>query len=105
MATRRIAEVAVPVPLAKAFSYELPEALADSAHVGSRVLVEFGRQRTLGVILGFPAETALEQLKPILRVVDSEPVMPAELLSFLREVSAYYFAPIGEVLRLALPAI
>src|SRR5262249_38778182 len=37
--------------------------------------------------------------------VDAEPVLPAELLGFLQQLSDYYFAPIGEVLHLSLPAL
>lgn len=45
------------------------------------------------------------KIKPIVAVVDASPVIEAELLSFLRELASYYLAPIGEVLRLALPAV
>jgi primosomal protein N' (replication factor Y) (superfamily II helicase) len=100
-------EVAVPVPLARAFSYEVPVALAEQVRPGTRVLCEFGRKKVLGVVLATSEGAAPEgvRLKPIVRVVDAEPVLPAELLVFLKELAAYYFAPIGEVLRLALPAM
>ena len=101
----RIAEVAIPVPLSKAFSYEVPSALEAEAVLGARVLVEFGRRKTLGVIVGFVEQSETATLKPVLRVVDSQPVVPLELLAFLKEIAAYYFAPLGEVLRLALPAV
>ncbi len=102
----RIAEVAIPVPLSRAFSYEVPSALEAEAVLGARVLVEFGRRKTLGVVVGFLEQSeTTTALKPILRVVDSQPVVPLELLAFLKEIAAYYFAPLGEVLRLALPAV
>src|SRR5262249_6684932 len=44
-------------------------------------------------------------LKPLVSLVDETPVVPAELLSFLEALASYYLAPIGEVLRLALPAL
>jgi len=100
--------VALPVPLGQAFTYAIPEALA---HVrpGSRVVVEFGRRRSLGVVLDFsaeiPAGMAKERLKPLLDVLDGEPALPPDLLTFLTDLSRYYIAPIGEVLRLALPAL
>lgn len=102
-----LCEVAVPVPLARAFSYEVPAALATQVRPGTRVLCEFGRKKVLGVVLSTTQGPAPEgiRLKPIVRVIDAEPVLPAELLVFLKELAAYYFAPIGEVLRLALPAM
>ncbi len=102
-----LCEVAVPVPLARAFSYEVPSALAGQVRPGARVLCEFGRKKVVGVVLSTFEGNAPEgvRLKPIVRVIDTDPVLPAELLAFLKELSAYYFAPIGEVLRLALPAM
>jgi primosomal protein N' (replication factor Y) (superfamily II helicase) len=102
------AKVAVPVPLGQAFSYAVPDELAARVRPGARVLCEFGRRRVLGVVLAVgdgPLEVPLEKLKPITAVVDGEPVLPEELLSFLVELSAYYLAPVGEVMRLALPAV
>ncbi len=103
-----LAEVAVPVPLAHAFTYAVPEAMAARAVPGARVLCSFGRRQAIGVVLSVgerevPAH--IKRLVAITSVLDDEPVLPAELVRFLIELSAYYFAPIGEVLRLSLPAI
>jgi primosomal protein N' (replication factor Y) len=103
-----LAEVAAPVPLAHAFTYAVPPALAGVLRPGARVVCEFGRRRVVGVVLGIAEREpppGVKHVKPIAAVIDPEPVLPEELLAFLRELSAYYFAPIGEVLRLALPAM
>ena len=104
-------EVAVPVPLGRAFTYEVPEALAAKVAVGSRVYCPFGGRRTLGVVLrvlpvGEDAgiEGARETVKPIFGLVDG-PKVPDDLVAFLLVLGRYYFAPIGEVFRLALPPI
>ena len=101
-----LAEVAVPVPLGHAFTYEVPAALSPALRPGARVLVPFGSRKVVGVVLRAGESTPPEgvALKSILGLVDAEPVLPEELLAFLREVAEYYFAPVGEVLRLALPA-
>lgn len=102
-----LCEVAIPVPLARAFSYEVPPALAGKVAPGARVLCEFGRKKVVGVVLSVTEKDPPPgvRLKPIGATLDPEPVLSAELVSFLRELSSYYFAPIGEVLRLALPAM
>ena len=46
-----------------------------------------------------------KKLRPIAAIVDDVPVLPLELLAFLRELASYYLSPIGEVLRMALPAL
>jgi primosomal protein N' (replication factor Y) len=102
------ATVAVPIPLGQAFSYRVPAEFG-TLSVGARVLCEFGRQRVLGVVLEItsepPKDIAPERIKPLIAVADGEPALPDELLRFLRELAAYYLAPIGEVLRLALPQL
>src|SRR5262245_804454 len=103
-----LADVAVPVPLGRAFTYEVPGSLTASVRPGARVLCEFGRRQVLGVVLDVGERDVpfdRELLKPIKALVDPDPILPQDLLAFLSELAAYYFAPIGEVLRLALPAM
>jgi primosomal protein N' (replication factor Y) len=103
-----LADVGVPAPLAEALSYRVPAALADRARPGARVLCELGARKVVGIVLDVASRVpavAPEKLKPIAAVIDETPAMPGELLAFLRELATYYYAPIGEVLRLALPAL
>lgn len=102
------ARVAVPVPLGRAFTYEVPAALLSQVVRGARVLCPFGKRRIAGVVLELVEQgpdIPVDKIKSILAVVDAEPVLGDELLSFLLELSRYYLAPIGEVMRLALPAV
>lgn len=100
-----VAEVAVPLPLRGAFSYVVPDHLAASVSVGCRVLCDFGKRQILGVVLELRDREPEATLRPLRAVVEATPVIPLELLAFLRELSAYYLAPIGEVMRLAVPAL
>ncbi len=102
-----VAEVAVPVPLARAFSYEVPAALSAGLVLGARVLCDFHRRRVIGVVVGLGEREPSPDLslKPLRALVDATPVVPKELFDFLLEVAAYYYAPVGEVLRMALPAL
>jgi len=100
----RLAKVALPVPLPHAFTYSVPEKLLASCVKGARIVCPMGTRRLMGVVLevteGEP-EPGM-RVKPVAEVLDGGS-LPDELLAFLREVSAYYLAPIGEVVRLALP--
>lgn len=100
-------EVALDVPIDRQFTYRIPNALAHDLVPGARVLVPFGARRMVGVVVAVLASppAGLENLKEVAAVVDRTPVLPAELLAFLREVASYYLSPLGEVLALALPAI
>ncbi len=105
----RCAEIAVPVPVDRPFTYFVPDALAGSVVSGARVMVPFGGRRLMGVVIEVREATAEERentrIKPILAIVDATPVLPRELLAFLVEVASYYLAPLGEVVALALPAV
>jgi primosomal protein N' (replication factor Y) len=101
-----LARVAVPVPLGQAFTYSVPPGLPLVR--GSRALVGFGRRSVLGVVIDVAErepDVPLDKLRPVEALVDREPALPEELLDFLLELARYYLAPIGEVMRLALPAV
>ncbi len=103
-----LARVAIPVPLGQAFTYLVPAALRAGCVPGARVLCEFGKRQVLGVVLDVAErepEIEPDRLKPVSKIVDPEPVFPEELLAFLVELGRYYLAPMGEVMRLALPAV
>jgi primosomal protein N' (replication factor Y) len=100
-----LADVALPVPLDRPFTYIVPDSLAATAVPGARVVCSFSGRRLVGVILTVRGGEPPERAKEIARVVDEEPAIPGDLLAFLRDLAAYYFAPIGEVVRLALPPV
>jgi len=98
-----IADIAVNVPLKQLFSYRIPESLVDSAQVGMRVNIPFGRRLTIGFILGIRKGQAGE-LKDLKELPDEEPILTPDLIALLRWAADYYCHPIGQVVRSALPA-
>jgi primosomal protein N' (replication factor Y) len=100
----KLADIALPVPLPQAFTYEVPTQLAHEARAGSRVIVSFGNRKTVGVVLKVHEGEPPPKVKRIERVLP-DGALPEDLLSFLVELSRYYFAPVGEVMKLALPPV
>lgn len=104
-AKRRVAKVAVPVPIRRAFDYSLP--FEEPIPVpGVRVRVPFGHRRSLiGVVTDVvdESEVPASRLKAVSGVLDSEPMLPVSLLRLLEWAAAYYHHPIGEVIASALP--
>jgi primosomal protein N' (replication factor Y) (superfamily II helicase) len=100
-----LCDVALPVPLARAFTYCVPGPLAAQAVAGARVICSFAGRRMVGVVLAVREGEPPKGAKPIARVVDEPPAVPEDSLAFLRDLAAYYFAPIGEAVRLALPPL
>jgi len=99
-----LARVAIPVPLGRTFTYRVSSAIEP----GARVLCQFGPRRVVGVVLDVAErepEIEVERLRDLGPALDPRPVLPRELLEFLLELGRYYLAPLGEVMRLALPAV
>lgn len=104
--TARFCEVALPVPLRTTFTYAIPEHLAGSEIIGSRVVVPFRRRAMVGVAttLASHAQSG-KQTKEIVEVVDAIPALTPELIALGEWISRYYVAPIGETLRSMLPPL
>jgi len=100
-----LADVALPVPIARAFTYLVPDGATPRPLPGCRVVCPFGGRRMVGVVLAVRQGDPPPGARALGRVLDEEPAVPEELLAFLRDVASYYFAPIGEAVRLALPPV
>jgi primosomal protein N' (replication factor Y) len=96
-------EVAVAMAVRGTYTYALPEALAPIAVAGARVLVSFGRRRVTGYVLGPGAPPERKEIKPILDVLDDEPIFPAAMIPLFRWAADYYKHPLGAVIQTALP--
>ena len=96
-------DVALPVAVDKTFTYLVPPELQSSAIPGVRVIVPFGRKYATAVIIDSANSSPITKLKPIHDILDAGPVVSYELLELCRWIAEYYFAPLGEVLKAALP--
>lgn len=96
-------DVSLPVPLARAFTYSLPETLRHRAKAGCRIVVPFGSRKLTGVILKAHNQAPEVDTKEALRLLDEEPVFDTKLLDLGRWVAEYYCAPLGDVLRAMAP--
>jgi primosomal protein N' (replication factor Y) (superfamily II helicase) len=105
----QVFRVALDMPLRRVFDYVAPEAASrEGARVpqpGSRVRVPFGRQRLVGVVMeaAESSDLPLDRLKPILEVLDPQPILDPAALGLLRWAAEYYHHPIGEVFAAAMP--
>jgi primosomal protein N' (replication factor Y) len=93
-------DVALPVPLDRVFTYSLGESHPD---IGARVLVPFRNEKLAGVVMRLHDEPLPVEAKPLISVLDEEPVLSPQLMELGKWIAQYYLAPIGEVLRSMLP--
>src|SRR5579875_305890 len=97
------ADISLPVPLDRLFTYEIPSELWPAVSLGSRVWLPFGKRKFIGVVLRLHGEAPPLETRQILRLVDAEPVLDEELLQLGRWIAEYYCTPLGEVLKSMLP--
>ncbi|XOV95139.1 MAG: primosomal protein N' [Bacteroidota bacterium] len=100
------AEVILPVPLHRTFTYVIPETLSEAANIGCRVIVLFGSKKILtGIILSIHQnQPASFKPKEILEILDDTPTITGEQITFFQWISKYYMCSLGEVIQAALPA-
>ena len=70
----------------KTFDYLVPENMKNMIQIGKRVLVPFGNQKLEGFIINIKQESEYD-LKPIIKVIDEEPILTDELLKLGKEIS------------------
>ncbi|MGD9328446.1 MAG: primosomal protein N' [Cyclobacteriaceae bacterium] len=98
------AEVLLPVPIPKCFTYKIPDFMADKLGTGFRVIVEFGRKILTGIIWEIHT-VAPEAYEPkfILDVIDDKPVISSKSKDLFDWMAGYYMCTPGEVMNAGVP--
>ena len=101
----RAISVALPIPVDKVYSYELPSELEGSVGIGSLVLVPVRNRAYTGIVTALDVQVREGvQLRAIRAAVSGEPLFSSDLLRLTHWISRYYVCAWGEALSAALPA-
>jgi len=102
----RFADVLLPVPITKLFTYRVPFELNDSIGIGYRVIVQFGKKKIITGVVARLHENppVVYQAKYIIELLDGEPIMNAKQLALYEWIAGYYMCTIGEVLNVGMPS-
>ncbi len=89
----------------KPFDYLLPEDM-HSAQAGCRVMVPFGKgnRKRQGIILSKNLSSEFEKLKPVVALLDAEPVLSEEMLKLAEWIKEHTFCTYYDAVKLMLPA-
>ena len=99
------ADVILPIPLEKAFTYSITRAESEFMRPGMRVAVPFGKSKIYTALvyrIHREAPTAYEA-KEIYQILDAEPIITERQLRLWEWIAEYYLCSLGEVLRAAIP--
>ncbi|MBI1967857.1 MAG: primosomal protein N' [Gemmatimonadetes bacterium] len=99
----RYAEVVLPLPVSRPYTYQIPDGLAERAGPGARVVVPLQRRRVIGLVTAVDVPAPMVAARAILAAPDAEPALSPALLRLGRWISDYYGAPLGLSLRAIVP--
>ncbi len=99
-------DVILPLNLWNSFTYEVNAEEYSFLQKGMRVAVSFGKQhvQTALVFRKHTQKPLHYDTKPILHIIDNEPVVNNYQWQLFQFISSYYLTPLGLVVKAALPA-
>ena len=100
------AELVLPVPIPKLFTYRVPTAWNELVKTGQRAIVPFGQRKILtGVIAKLHHQPPTEyEAKYLLELLDETEIITPLQFQLYEWMAGYYMCTIGEVMNAALPA-
>ena len=105
--TPKILYADVILPLAvPCMTFAVPDNIREQIAVGQRVIVPIGNRKLYtGIIDRLRTEApSYSRIKAIVRPIGTNPIVTPEQLDLWHWLSSYYMAPLGMVMRTALPA-
>lgn len=89
------------------YDYRIPDELTGQIKPSMRVVVPLGKgnRELVGYVVS--VQTAIlpaTALKPIIRLVDHEPLCTGRIIELIRWMSLYYLVPLGQIFEAVIPA-
>ena len=103
----QVAEVVFNLPLEKPYTYSIPDSLRELLKTGMRIKAPLGRgnRSVIGYCVKIrQAESGLRKLKPIMEVLDAEPLLDDVMLTLTHWIAERYLCGWGQVLESVIPA-
>jgi primosomal protein N' (replication factor Y) (superfamily II helicase) len=85
------------------FDYHLPDELADRVTPGCLVVVPFGSQTVQGIVLDCMQETSVLETRPVLGLLEEQPVLNATQIALAKWMSHSTHTPLSLCLDLMVP--
>jgi primosomal protein N' (replication factor Y) len=109
MTQNHFLQIALPLPLRRVFDYRPPRDCTniDTLQRGIRIMVPFGKQNLVGILLGVSSTTRVPEnkLRTAGHILDAQPLLPVSLLELVQWAADYYQYPAGDALLSVLPTL
>ena len=102
----KVAQVVLPVPVNKSFSYGISEQLKTEDVLFKRVKVPFGQKTLIGFCIGTEENSKIDKtikIKNIIEVLDKNSILTKESLELGKWLSENYLCSFGEALATIVP--
>ena len=102
------ADLILPIPVPKLFTYRVPREMAEILKIGARVIVPFGKNngRVFTAIVArlHNSPPSGYQARYVTEVLDEYPLVTGYQLELFRWMAEYYMCCVGDVMNIALPS-
>lgn len=103
--SQHFATVVLPIAVRKSYTYAIPSDLIHKVKFGIRVEVPFGKNKLYaGIVKDVSQEPPGYKTKPIISVIDEEPVITKKQMQLWQWMAGYYCCTLGEVMNASLPS-
>jgi primosomal protein N' (replication factor Y) (superfamily II helicase) len=97
-------QIVVNVPAVSGiFDYSIPDSLSGHVGIGHLVIAPFGKQTVQGVVLGFIDQPSVPEVKEILELVDTAPVLTQSQIALAEAMAESTFSSLSSIVSLFLP--
>ncbi len=105
-AANMYAEIIIPLALPKNYTWSIPLHFQSALQPGIRVEVNLGKKKRYAGIVKkiLPEKPAAFEPKPVLNILDAEPVLYSQQLALWQWLANYYMCSEGEVMLAAVPS-
>ncbi|MBU1084489.1 MAG: primosomal protein N' [Candidatus Omnitrophota bacterium] len=96
-------EVITSLPIDRTFQYRVTGEEKYPPAIGKRVQISFGPAKRIGYIVKMETEPQVADPKPLLDIIDEEPIFSEEMITLAGWIKDNYFCSWGEALEAMIP--
>jgi len=102
----KFADIILPLAIRGRFTYLIPDEFSETIKQGKRVLVQFGNRKLYsGIVCRLHNDNpGTEKIRPVMKIIDTSPVVNDIQLKHWQWISDYYMCSEGEVMKAAMPS-
>jgi len=93
----------IEAPLYELYHYYIPNDMQSMLAIGHLVEVDFNRRLAQGIVINFDETAPVEEVKPIIGLIDAEPIIQPWQIKLAQWMSERYLTPLNACIRLMLP--